>query len=77
MIQYPDLRGVAAEGSSNPEYAKCKRDDHLEWARCELLDQSRGGRIKLIFIRYDEGQRNVTHGNFAEKLAAKKPNTNP
>jgi len=37
-----------------------------------LLSLSRNGRIKLLFIRYDEGQRNVVRGNMTGQLAEKK-----
>ncbi len=57
---------------AKPEYHKCKNDDGREAARCVLSDLSRNGRIQLIFIRYDEGQRNVVRRNITEQLSEKK-----
>ncbi len=50
---------VAESVLSQPEYRGCRGENSREAARCVLLDLSRGGRIKFIFIRYDENQRNV------------------
>jgi|SRR5579863_2997703 len=72
-----DWRGKAASKStaervlSKPAYQKCERDDSREAARCVLLDLSREGRIKLLFIRYDEGQRNVVHEDITKELSQK------
>jgi hypothetical protein len=60
----------AAEGVlSKPEYRSCRSDSSREAARCVLLDLSRDGKIKLIFIRYDENQRNVVRKNIIKELS--------
>jgi hypothetical protein len=57
---------------SKPEYRRCRGENGREAARCVLLDLSRGGRIKLIFIRYDENQRNVVHKDITKELSGSK-----
>jgi hypothetical protein len=51
------------------EFKGCKESNLRNKARCSLLFLSRNDRIKLIFIRYDEGARNVVPRNIAEELA--------
>ena len=41
------------------QYLSCANADSLEAARCVLRDLSRGGRIRLISVRYDEGERHT------------------
>jgi hypothetical protein len=55
-----------------PEYHSCKNENSREAARCVLRDLSRNGKIRLIFIRYDEGERHVVRRNIAEQLSEKK-----
>ena len=62
---------------SKPDYRKCKDENSREAARCVLRDLSRAGRIKLIFVRYDEGERNVVPENIADELSEKKPVPRP
>ena len=57
---------------SKPEYLTCKSDNSRDAARCVLLRLSRNGKIKLLFIRYDEGQRNVVPENVAKLLSENK-----
>jgi len=57
---------------SKPEYRNCKNEISREAARCVLRDVSRNGRIRLIFVRYDEGQRNVVRRNIDEQLSEAK-----
>lgn len=66
-------KATAALLLSKSEYRDCKNENSRQAARCVLLNLSRKGRIKLIFIRYDEGQRNVVHENIAEQLSEKEP----
>jgi hypothetical protein len=68
-----ETRNTAERALSKPEYRSCKNESNREAARCLLLYLSGNGRIKLLFIRYDEGQRNVVPENIAEQLAEKKP----
>jgi hypothetical protein len=56
---------------SKPEYRQCKNESSREAARCVLLSLSRNGRIKLLFIRYDEGRRNVVQESISRQLSAK------
>jgi len=55
----PEAKSTAMRVLSNPEYRNCKKQSDQETARCVLLERSGGGRIKLIFVRYDENERNV------------------
>ena len=41
---------------SKPEYRNCKNET-LEAARCVLRDISKGGKVRLIFVRYEQGER--------------------
>ncbi|HET9406399.1 MAG TPA: hypothetical protein VFO39_04115 [Candidatus Sulfotelmatobacter sp.] len=66
-------RSMAERVLSKPEYRDCRKNSDGESARCVLQDLSRGEKIRLIFIRYDEGQRNVVPENIAEELARKTP----
>jgi hypothetical protein len=56
---------------AQPESRSCRNTDRREAARCVLRDLSRNGRIRLIFIRYDEGERSAVRENIAEKLSDK------
>jgi len=67
----PEAKKVADQILSRPEFGKCKSQSDLEKARCVLLDRSQGGRIKLIFVRYDEGQRNVVPEDIRAELSQK------
>jgi hypothetical protein len=64
-----DVKNTAERVLSKPEYSGCRKGNSRESARCVLLDLSRNGKIKLLFIRYDEGQRNVVHENISEQLS--------
>jgi hypothetical protein len=57
---------------SKPEYQNCKNEINVEAARCVLLNLSRGGAIRLIFIRYDEGKRNVGAEDIVRELSEKR-----
>jgi len=52
------------------QYLACKKVDSREAARCVLRDISRNGKIRLLFVRYDEGERNVVRENLQKKLAS-------
>lgn len=65
------VQSTAERVLSKPEYRSCRKENGRESARCVLLDLSRTGKIKLLFIRYDEGQRNVVHENISEQLSEK------
>lgn len=58
---------------SKTEYQSCKNEDSREAARCVLRDLSKGGRVKLIFVRYDEGERHAVPKSLASKTAGSKP----
>lgn len=66
-----ETKGTAEHVLAKPEYRNCKDENSREAARCVLRDLSRGGRIKLIFVRYDEGQRHVVPKNLAERISEK------
>lgn len=57
---------------SRSAYRDCRGKTAKESARCVLLALSRNGRIRLIFVRYDENQRNVVNENIVEHLGKKK-----
>jgi len=67
-----ETKKMAERVLSAPRYHKCKNDDRREAARCLLRDLSRDGKIRLIFVRYDEKQRNVVPRNIGEQLSEKK-----
>jgi hypothetical protein len=69
-----EAKNAAGRVLSKPEYRNCKNQSDLESARCVLLDLSRGGKIKLIFVRYDENQRNVVPEDIHKELS-KKPSS--
>jgi hypothetical protein len=75
--KHADASAVAERILSKPEFHNCKKDNSRETARCVLTDLSRNGRIKLLFIRYDEGQRNVVPQNIVDKLKEKNPGSTP
>lgn len=54
---------------SRPAYQKCKGKDSHAKARCVLLALSYNRRIKLIFIRYDEGRRNVVPEDIRKEVS--------
>jgi hypothetical protein len=56
---------------SEPQYQACKNESDRQMARCALLDLSRNGRIKLIFVRYDENRRNVVPEDISKELSRK------
>jgi hypothetical protein len=56
---------------SKPEYRGCKQENSREAARCVLRDLSEGGSVKLIFVRYDEGERQVVPTDIAKHLSEK------
>jgi len=66
-----EAKNAAEHILSKPEYRNCKNQSDLESARCVLLDLSRGGRIKLIFVRYDENARNVVLEDIRKELLKK------
>jgi hypothetical protein len=67
-----EARNTAERVLSKPEYSNCKSDSEREAARCVLLDLSRGGHVRLIFVRYDEGARSVVPRDLAQQLREKK-----
>ena len=68
-----DARNAAGKVLSKEEYHDCKHDTDQETARCVLSNLSRNGRVRLIFVRYDEGERHVVQMDLAKQLAEKKP----
>lgn len=65
-------RKAAEDILSKPEYRGCRGENSRETARCVLLDLSRDGKIKLIFVRYDENQRNVVRKDIVKELSVGK-----
>jgi hypothetical protein len=66
-----DAKNTAEHILSKPKYRSCKNENSREAARCVLRDLSKGGRVKLIFVRYDEGERRGVPKNLAERLSEK------
>ncbi len=54
-----------------PSYRSCKRENDRKSARCILLNLGAEGKIKLLFIRYDEGKRNVVQEDIREQVSEK------
>jgi hypothetical protein len=65
-----DAKKTAAGVLGQTQYLACKNVDSREAARCVLRDLSRNGRIRLIFVRYDEGERHAVRENLQEKLSS-------
>jgi hypothetical protein len=66
-----DAKNTAERILSKPEYRSCKSENSREAARCVLRDLSTGGRVKLVFVRYDEGERHSVPKNLAARLSEK------
>jgi hypothetical protein len=66
---HPEAKDTAQRILAKPGYRKCKAESDLQSARCVLLDLARNGKIKLIFIRYDEHQRNVVPEDITKELS--------
>jgi hypothetical protein len=66
-----EAKNAAEHILSKPEYRNCKNQSDLESARYVLLDLSGGGRIKLIFVRYDENARNIVPMDIHKELLKK------
>ena len=64
-----DAKKTADRVLGQPQYLACKTADSREVARCVLRDLSRNGRIRLIFVRYDEDERHAVRQNLQEKLS--------
>jgi hypothetical protein len=60
---------TAQQVLSEPVYQGCQTGTELERARCILLSLSRGDKIKLFFVRYDEGHRGVVSEDIVQELA--------
>lgn len=71
----PGPRNAVGRVLSKPEYRDCKRNTARETARCILVDLSRDDHVKLIFVRYDEGERHSVPMDLAKQLSDKKPIT--
>jgi hypothetical protein len=56
---------------SKPSYRQCQKGTARESARCILLNLSSKGKIRLLFIRYDEGKRNVVPEDIREEVTEK------
>jgi hypothetical protein len=68
-----EARNAAERVLSKPEYRGCKHITDQKTARCVLVNLSSNGRVRLIFVRYDEGERHVVHMDLAKQLAEKEP----
>jgi hypothetical protein len=66
---HPTAKEAAERILSEPEHHYCKSESDRDTARCVLLDLSRGGKIKLMFIRYDENRRNVVPEHIPKELS--------
>jgi hypothetical protein len=66
-----DAKKTAARVLGQTGYLACKNVDSREEARCVLRDLSRNDRIRLIFVRYDEGERHAVRQDLREKLSGR------
>jgi hypothetical protein len=64
-----DAKKTAELVLAQNQYRSCANANSLESARCVLRDLSRSGSIRLIFVRYDEGERHALREDLQEKLA--------
>jgi hypothetical protein len=71
--KHMDAENTADRVLSKPEYRNCQVADHRESARCVLLSLSQKGAIRLIFVRYDEGKRNVVPKDILKESSEAKP----
>jgi hypothetical protein len=67
-----DARNAAGKVLTKAEYRDCKHDTDQETARCVLANLSHNGRVRLIFVRYDEKERHVVRMDLAKQLAENK-----
>jgi hypothetical protein len=70
-----DAKRTAKRVLAQNEYLSCANAESIEAARCVLRNLSRGGRIRLIFVRYDEGERHAIQEDLSEVLE-KRPERN-
>ena len=68
---HAETKNAAERVLARPEYRSCKSEGDRQKARCVLLNLSRNGRIKLIFVRYDEDRRNVVPEDIPKELSRK------
>lgn len=66
-----EAKKTAESVLSKSEYRNCKNENSREAARCVLGKLSTAGRIRLIFVRYDEGERHAVPRNIADRLSEK------
>ena len=71
-----ESRATAERVLSKPQYRNCKREKEVDTARCVLLGLAKKDAIKLEFIRYDEGSRNVVKEDLVKELT-EKPHPSP
>jgi hypothetical protein len=69
------VKDTADQVLSKPSYRSCRKESGRESARCILLNLSSHGRITLLFIRYDEGKRNVIQEDVRELVSEKAPSS--
>ena len=62
-----EISSVARQILSKAPYQICQRETKKKSAGCLLRHLSRGNRIKLYFVRYDEGRRNVVEYDILEE----------
>ena len=62
-------KAAAEQVLAKPEYRHCHTESERSAARCVVQDIGSRGRVRLLFIRYDEHQRNVVPMNLAQALS--------
>jgi hypothetical protein len=67
-----EAKNTADRVLSRSVYAKCKNENRINAATCILLSLSQKGAVKLVFVRYDEGKRNVVPEDIVKELSEKK-----
>jgi len=67
-----ESRATAQHVLLKPEYRNCKRDMEVDSARCLLLSLAQKGAIRLEFVRYDEGSRNVVKDDLVKEVTTDK-----
>jgi hypothetical protein len=65
----PKARAVAELVLAKPEYGLCHAESGITAARCVAKEISSKGRVRLLFVRYDEHRRNVVPRNLSQELS--------
>jgi len=60
---------AAEQVLAKPQYRQCREERGRSAARCIVEQIGGAGQVRLLFIRYDENQRNVVPMNLIQELS--------